>query len=147
MHSYRQSKTLLILLLLVAYGANADEGIVLDCTRYDGTQKLQIYINVSKGYVLYNAHLRNSFERIQQFTVKKLPGSKSADTEDIDLGLDITRNDDWVLEASRAGSSFLYVKLTDSFAYAWTTPIPNKDGTLVAFGNHHAGTCSQRPVL
>jgi len=49
----------------VLWGGNtfSDDAILFTCDRYDGEQKFQIYINEAEGYVLYNAHLRDTYER------------------------------------------------------------------------------------
>ena len=42
-------------------------------------------------------------------------------------------------------ASFIFIKRTAAFAYAWTTLVPIADGKFGAFGNNHSGKCSINP--
>ena len=122
--------------------AHAQDVILMNCDRYDGKHKFQIYVNEVEGYVLYNAQVRGSYEREREYAVV---GGKEGETITIDDGLDIYINTDELIQAGDKDSTFFFAKDTATYAYAWTMPLPVKDGKLIAFGNHHSGKCSVNP--
>lgn len=135
----------LILWTLISISAYAAEGVLLSCDRYDGEQKFQIYINEEDGYIIYNAQVRDgNFERAREYAVV---GAESDEKVTIDEGLTILINDNAFIQASNDTSSFVFVKQTAAYAYAWTTLVPAGNENLVPFGNHHEGTCSVNPFI
>jgi hypothetical protein len=105
----------------------------------DGYPDTQIYINEVKRYVIYNAQFGDNYER------KRVYKTDYGETQEIDVGMDITFNNDVFILASDNSASFVFMKETLTFAYAWTTPVPLKDGKFLAFGNHTEGKCSVNP--
>ena len=118
----------------------AENGVLLNCDRYDGEQEFQIYINEDEEYVIYNAQNHDSYERRRE-----VPVTNSDETSVIDFGLDITANNSAFIMASDNSASLVFVKRDASFAYAWTNPIPIREGIFAAFGNSHEGSCSINP--
>lgn len=120
--------------------AYSQNGLLLNCELKDGYPNIQIYINEAKRYVIYNAQvLGNNYERKHVFK------RDSGETQEIDIGMDITINNDALILANDDSASFVFIKETLTFAYAWTTPVPLKDGKFLAFGNHTEGKCSVNP--
>ena len=122
-----------VAVLSIAY---AQDGLLLNCKLEGGYEDNQIYINEGKGYVIYNAQLSQSYERKREFE------GGDGKSVIIDVSLEITFSDDNILLARDSSASFVFVKKTSTFAYAWTQPIPLENGTYLAFGNHHQGKCS-----
>lgn len=137
------SKICILIFLSALCGGNAysDEGILLNCDRYDGESEFQIYINEAEGYVLYNADARDSYEREHEYSVAD---GEEGETMVIDDGLDIFVNNDFFIQAKDDSSTFVFIKQTATYAYAWTMPFPVKE-KWIAFGNHHEGKCSVNP--
>ncbi len=127
------------------YSSNAysDDAILLNCDRYDGEQEFQIYINEAEEYVLYNAQTRDSYERERTYSVKD---GEEGETTVLDEGLDIIVNNDVFIQARDDSSTFVFIKKTATYAYAWTMPLPVK-GKWFAFGNHHEGKCWTNPYV
>lgn len=130
-----------ILSAMALYTGNAYslDGLLLDCRLEGGYPDIQIYINQVEGYVLYNAHLRDSYERQRAYK------GETRGPVVIDEGLDITTNNDAFILASDDNSSFVFIKDTATYAYAWTMPVPVNAGKFLAFGNYHTGKCSTNP--
>jgi hypothetical protein len=140
--SARKTMPLLSILgvvVLFAGNAYSQDSVLLDCRLDGGYPDIQIYIDQLEGYVLYNAHLRDSYER------KRTVEDEIRGHIVIDEGLDITANNDAFILASDESASFVLVKETATYAYAWTMPVPMNAGKFVAFGNHHTGKCSINP--
>ena len=144
----RHALTCIISVALICGMANraaAQAGILLDCSRYDGKQDFQIYIDEADGYVLYNAQLRNgSLQRSRDYAV-----ADGADGEAITLddSLTIWMNNEVAIHAHDDSSSFIYIKASATFAYAWTMLVPLSGGSFNAFSNHHDGECSPNPFV
>lgn len=120
--------------------------MLLNCSRFNGEDEFQIYIDVERGYVLYNAQLIHdgNYERTREVVTI----GKDGETTLVDLGLDITMNNNLVIQANDENSTFLLAKGTATFAYAWTTLLPpGNNGQLVAWGNSHDGKCSTNPFV
>lgn len=126
------------------FGASAysSNGELLDCDRFGGEEEFQVYINEAQGYILYNAELRDSYEREREYSVV---GGEEGETIVVDEGLDIQVSTDRHIQAGDETSSFVFAKETATYAHAWTMFVPNRDGKLVAFGMHHSGRCSMNP--
>lgn len=139
-HSVISSLCVLLLMLSFQF-VRAAEAALLDCEREGGYGPVQIYIDEAQMYVLYNAQVRSSYERHQEYSVAETPG----ETVLIDDGLDIHANTDRFIQASDENSSFVFVKKDATFAYAWTTLVPLVEGGFLAFGNNHSGKCSVNP--
>ncbi len=92
--------------------------------------------------MLYNAQHRTdgNYEREREYRVE----GKEGETVPHANGIDISFSNDLILLANDKSSSFVLVKKTAEFAYAWTMPIPTAKG-LMAFGNHREGKCSSNP--
>lgn len=134
---------LLIFLVFPLQSVRAAETILLDCEREDGYGPVQIYIDVAKMYILYNAQVRsNNYERYREYSVVNgAPGETMLQ----DDGIDINANTDRFIQASDQNSTFIFVKGDATFAYAWTTLIRLEESDFMAFGNSHTGKCSVNP--
>ena len=119
--------------------AHSQNGILLNCELKGGYPDTQIYINQAERYVIYHAQHGDDYKR------KRVFKSDSGGTQEIDVGIDITINNDAFIQANDDSSSFLFTKETLAFAYAWTAPLPLKDDRFMAFGNHTEGKCSVNP--
>lgn len=129
------------LLILSSHSIQASEPVLLDCELEGGYGPVQIYIDETQKYVLYNAQVRTSYERLREYHVSGESGEKLS----IDEGMDIIVNTDRFIQASNKDSSFLFVKKDATFAYAWTTLVPLAADEFMAFGNNHSGKCSINP--
>lgn len=141
-------KTYIVSLLVTFSTGNthAGEGVLLNCDRNDGADKFQIYINETKEYVLYNAQLRDSYERKGEYSVRdSLANENQEKTMVIDVGLDIRENNSNFIIARDDNATFVFVKKTMSYAYAWAVPLPVTKDHFLAFGNNHSGNCSVNP--
>lgn len=118
----------------------AENGMLLNCHRYDGEEQFQIYINQADKYVIYNAQTYDNYERMQRFTF-----INSNEIAIRDIGLDISINNESFIVASGNSASFLLIKKDASFSYAWTTPIQISEGVFAPFGDSHKGSCSINP--
>lgn len=127
--------------IFTIYGdyAYSQSGVLLNCELEGGYPDNQIYINEVEGYVIYNAQYGEGYER------QRVYETDSGESRKLDVGLDITLNNAALILASKESSSFVFVKDMATFAYAWTIPVPLKDGKFLAFGNHHEGKCSVNP--
>ena len=125
---------------------SADEGVLLNCDRDNGEQEFQIYINEKKEYVLYNAQVRNTYEREREYFVRdSIMDERKDETAIVDEGLNIRVNNANFIIARDDNSTFVFVKETMEYAYAWAIPIPVTKNDFLAFGNNHSGKCAVNP--
>jgi len=117
-----------------------EKGVLLNCTRYNGEQDFQIYINEAESYLLYNAQRYDNYKRLQVYNI-----TDSDETTVVDMGLDITASNSAFIIANDNSSSFVLYKGNATFAYAWTSLNLVGDGKYLAFGNNHEGNCSANP--
>lgn len=141
MHYRRLAPFSLWLTIMWAHDIQAQDGVLMNCDRFDGKNTFQIYVDQTAGYILYNAQVRDSYERQRVYT---LIGDKDDETRTVDEGLDISVNTEHVLQANNKDSTFIIVKATGTFAYAWVTLMPSNAG-LVPFGMYHEGKCYASP--
>jgi hypothetical protein len=173
-HYYYSVSVWLLLGVLFVDNAHSDEGILLNCDRLNGEDEFQIYINETKKYVLYNAQLiqDGNYERTREAPA---PGGKDGETIVVDFGLDIRINNsnfiiaredaqDYILDIKTesgkidvadikdrvnletlGGSTFVFVKKTMKYAYAWATLIPVTKNDFLPFSYNHSGECAVNP--
>jgi hypothetical protein len=126
------SACILVLCALSGSNAHASEEVLLNCDRYDGEQRFQIYINEEDGYVIYNAQVRDGdFERELEYTVV---GEENGEKAIIDDGLTIRSNNNAFIQAGSDTSSFVFVKQTAAYEYAWTTLVPTGNDDFLPLG-------------
>ena len=130
---------LIVVVMTYSNYAYSQGGVLLSCELDGGYPDNQIYINEAEKYVIYNAQLGKNHERQRVFEDE--PGSRST----IDVGMDITLNNDTLILANSNSESFVFIKTTLTFAYAFTLPVGTADGRWLAFGNFHQGRCSVNP--
>lgn len=143
---FRKPLVLLLLQLFSNLSFSSDDGILLNCDRYEGTKDLQIYINEDKGYVLYNAQTRDNYDRTREYQVVGSASSNSAKkTNIIDEGIDITENNSSFIIARDDRGTFVFTKKNLRYAYAWAQLVPDRNGEIFAFANSHIGACQVNP--
>jgi len=143
-HNFYSVSVWLLLGVFFVDNAHSDEGILLNCDRFDGEDEFQIYINETKKYVFYNAQLiqDGNYERTREAPVS---GGKDGETTVVDLGLDIRINNSNFIIARNDDSTFVFVKKTMKYAYAWATLIPVTKNDFLPFSNNHSGECAVNP--
>ena len=119
--------------------AYSQGGVLLNCELEGGYDDNQIYINEDEGYILYNAQLRESYER------ERVYQTKSGEPMAIDDGMEIAVNNAAFIIAKDLTHTFLFIKDSATFVHVWVLPLAGKDGKYVAFGNEHSGKCSVNP--
>lgn len=125
----------------MTYGnfAYSQDGVLLSCEFEGGYPDNQIYIDEADRYVIYNAQLGESHERQRVFE------DKSGGLSTLDVGMNITFNNEILILANDNSASFVFIKATLAFAYAFTLPVEAPDARWFAFGNFHQGKCSVNP--
>lgn len=132
-----------IFLLIFVTNALGEDGILLDCKLNGGYPDAQIYINEKEGYVLYEIGGLKTYERKREYYTTDTDGNREATVIDDGLGITYTVDNRFIL-ANDQRASFIYIKESGKFAYAWTTMIPMGE-SFAPFGNHHSGHCSSNP--